>query len=387
MIRADTLAAPAPAPWHLNLLLAGLDEALAAQLGPYLRLENYTAGADILREGEASDRLCLLAAGSVGIYSGSTAERLATVGAGNYFGEMGIFSGKARSATVRAEEPVELWSVTAERLLQFQAASGFDLLAHSHQAHLAVLSQRLDHTNQVAAASMRERMEEYRLRVAFGSLATNIILLLFFYISALGLLRQLATGDTSTPTSSAIIVAVAAAAGWMAHRSGLPWATFGLSWHRWRWVLADALRWSLGLCALMTLVKLVLVLGVPRYAHLRVFEPWVSVKGLGYTFGMYAVYALLAPLQEFMTRGVLQGSLERMLTGRGATAWAVFASAAVFSIMHQHLGLDFALTMLPVGLIWGWMYHRHQSLLGVAISHILIGIWMTGVINLPSLTR
>ena len=131
---------------------------------------------------------------------------------------MGIFSGRTRPATVRAEEPVELWLVTAHGLRRFQAASSFDLLTHSHQVHLAVLSQRLDYTNQVAAASMRARTEEYRLRVSLGSLAINIILLLSFNNSALSLLRELAAGNNTTPTSSAIIVTVTATASWMYHR-------------------------------------------------------------------------------------------------------------------------------------------------------------------------
>jgi membrane protease YdiL (CAAX protease family) len=33
------------------------------------------------------------------------------------------------------------------------------------------------------------------------------------------------------------------------------------------------------------------------------------------------------------------------------------------------------MAFLP-GLFWGWLYSRHRTLIGVTISHILIGAWI-----------
>src|SRR2546423_4909425 len=64
----------------------------------------------ISRRGEVADSLCVLAHGKVAIYgeadSGQARPRLATLHAPAYFGEMGLLTGQARTATVIAESDV-----------------------------------------------------------------------------------------------------------------------------------------------------------------------------------------------------------------------------------------------------------------------------------------
>jgi membrane protease YdiL (CAAX protease family) len=81
----------------------------------------------------------------------------------------------------------------------------------------------------------------------------------------------------------------------------------------------------------------------------------------------------------------MQGALTRMLTGRMVPLKAILVANAVFSVSHQHLGLGYALVVFVPGLFWGWLYHRQGSLLGVSVSHAIIGLWGTGVLDLASL--
>jgi hypothetical protein len=39
------------------------------------------------------------------------------------------------------------------------------------------------------------------------------------------------------------------------------------------------------------------------------------------------------------------------------------------------------------GLFWGWLYLRHQTLVGVSVSHLLIGLWVTGVLDLAAFVQ
>jgi CRP/FNR family transcriptional regulator, cyclic AMP receptor protein len=63
----------------------------------------------LFREGDPSDVAILLVSGSAEVlrYVGDDAIVLGTVHAGEFVGEMGVLEGRARSATVRAAEPVE----------------------------------------------------------------------------------------------------------------------------------------------------------------------------------------------------------------------------------------------------------------------------------------
>jgi membrane protease YdiL (CAAX protease family) len=127
---------------------------------------------------------------------------------------------------------------------------------------------------------------------------------------------------------------------------------------------------------------------VPAYADLPLIAPWQARSGdwLDTTVA-YGLYVLLSPMQEFVARGVIQGCLQHMLSGRHATWRAILVSNAVFSISHQHLGLGYALLVFVPGLFWGWLYQRHRSLVGVSVSHVLIGLWVTGMLDLSALVQ
>lgn len=378
--------APEPQGWRRNHFLADVPPPLLEHLAGLLVASRHAPGTVILTEGEASDRICLLAAGRVGVFKGGDAARLGTVEAGAYFGEMGMLSGAPRSTSVIADTDVVVWSLTQNALQRFQEASGVDLLQLSLKAHAGVLGERLARTNDIAAQWLRERMEQYRIRVSFGMLFTNVILMMFLYTSALGVLRQFSSsGDSSTLTTSALLLLTACGAAWIIKASGFAAATFGFTLARWRWVVADALVWSIAFCLAMTLAKATLLHAIAGYAHLQLFKPWISPAGTGATLLAYALYIGLSPVQEFVARGMMQGSLTKMLTGRLVPLRSVLVANAIFSISHQHLGLGYALAVFVPGLFWGWLYHRHGSLLGVSVSHVLIGLWGTGVLDLTSL--
>lgn len=374
-----------PDDWRGNLFLRKVPAHLLDRLEGLVTRQAHRAGEPVLVEGEPSDRICLLTAGRVGIYKGAERARLGAVEPGSGFGEMGVLSGLPRSTSVVAETDAVVWSISVDALRRFRDTSGIDLLALSLEAHAAVLGDRLASTNDVAAQWLRERMEEYRIRVSFGRLFTNVVLMLFVYTSALGILKEFSsTGSSSTITTSALLVFMALGAAWIMRTSGFPPATFGLTLERWRWVVRDSLLWSAAFCAAMTLAKAALLHFGEGYSHLRLLEPWVSPAGLGATLVAYGLYVVLSPVQELIARGLLQGSLQKMFTGAFVPMRASIVANAVFSVSHQHLGLGYALAVFIPGLFWGWLYHRHGSLLGVSISHVVIGLWGTGVLDLAS---
>ncbi len=80
----------------------------------HLRTEEYPTGAVIIRQGEPGDRFYLLRRGRVEItrrLDDGTEQALAELGPGDYFGEMALLNDEPRTATVRALEPVVLWSL------------------------------------------------------------------------------------------------------------------------------------------------------------------------------------------------------------------------------------------------------------------------------------
>jgi CRP-like cAMP-binding protein len=77
--------------------------------------ESYAPGATLIRQGEAGERLYVIRAGRVEVLRtepGQAAQRVAELGAGDFFGEIALLNACPRTATVRALTPVRAWSLS-----------------------------------------------------------------------------------------------------------------------------------------------------------------------------------------------------------------------------------------------------------------------------------
>jgi CRP/FNR family transcriptional regulator, cyclic AMP receptor protein len=74
------------------------------KIGQLAREVEYPAGAPITREGEPGSELFIIVAGEVDVRR--RARKLATLSAGNYFGEIALITGSPRTATVTTGTPV-----------------------------------------------------------------------------------------------------------------------------------------------------------------------------------------------------------------------------------------------------------------------------------------
>lgn len=117
-------------------------------LAQHFVIERFEADAAIFAEGERGRKMYVICAGSVAVTrgSGDLEVFLASLGAGEYFGESALFEDSKRTANVMASEPTELLSIdraSFEHFLKEQPVAGTHLL---HQM-LKLLWQRLHQTS------------------------------------------------------------------------------------------------------------------------------------------------------------------------------------------------------------------------------------------------
>lgn len=126
-------------------LFAALSPESRAELARRARRLAYDAGESIVEAGEQGDSLLVIDRGRVQIAKGGVV--LATLGPGEFFGEMSLLTGEPRSASARAETPTEVVELdraalapqlerdpalaeTLSRLLAARAASTEERLEH-----------------------------------------------------------------------------------------------------------------------------------------------------------------------------------------------------------------------------------------------------------------
>jgi CRP/FNR family transcriptional regulator, cyclic AMP receptor protein len=103
-------------------LFASLDSKATAELGEYLTIHDYPKSATIVRDGDPGDAMYIIDVGKVRISvtdADGHAVTLAELGPGDFFGEMSMLDGHARSANATATENARLAQLTRDDFLSF----------------------------------------------------------------------------------------------------------------------------------------------------------------------------------------------------------------------------------------------------------------------------
>ncbi len=95
-------------------IFSGLDESHLAMIRQAARDHTFVAGQPVVEEGGADKRMYVILAGTADVLIGG--ETVANLGAGDYFGEIAVFDGGDRTASVTATTDVTAISVNSINL-------------------------------------------------------------------------------------------------------------------------------------------------------------------------------------------------------------------------------------------------------------------------------
>ena len=91
-------------------------------------------------------------------------------------------------------------------------------------------------------------------------------------------------------------------------------------------------------------------------------------------FNMFLLlYGPVVVVQEFLAKGVVQTVIEHVLSDRSAKLWSIITAASLFGLVHIELSVSLAIVSFVFGVYWGIIYIKSKTLVGVCISHFLIG--------------
>lgn len=216
-----------------------------------------------------------------------------------------------------------------------------------------------------------ELEQNLHAREEFGRIFISFVLLIGFYTFVVAIISRPAVQARFGPFlfswAAAIFgVVMLSVAALLIRRSGLPLSSFGVNFHNAGKAIRESLIASAAIIIGFLLFKAWAMANLPSYQGRTLLNP------AGYNL-FFWFYFLVAPIQEFCTRGVFQGSVERTMTGRRKGLWAIIVTSVMFGSFHTYYSLQLALSSMVASLLWGWLYRRHGTLLGVSLSHLLIG--------------
>ncbi|MEX2531594.1 MAG: GAF domain-containing protein [Gemmatimonadota bacterium] len=151
-------------------------------------------------------------------------------------------------------------------------------------------------------------------------------------------------------------------------RNDIPLSEFGVATQGWKRYAFEGALFAIPLILLMPVVKR-LMFGDTE--PLITFARYAEYPRMLFTFDLL-FYIPHSFLQELAARGLIQGSLTRFLVDSNPLV-AVAVTSAIFGVGHLYAGISFAFLTLVVSFIFGLIYLRQGSLVGVTVTHVLCG--------------
>lgn len=366
------------------------------KLGPILavaKVAEFENGEIVVAEGASDQSIFLLLSGSVSIEKttsdGEEAFKLQSLQVGDVFGEMAYVTGERRSATIRAEAGARVLAIDTAAWMESTKSPQSRITFNIARA----LAEKLDASGTATVDALKRDLEHTRYRLGMTQFLLGLMFTFLFYVFAMAFVSLIPGNTTLIDVFSNVtilvcsIVCVA-----FIVMSPFSLSTFGFRWPR-RWIrdLFETMTVTLGLMLGSVVIKWVAIQNLPELSEVSLFYfPGMDVPGrdsiqeFWFTFG----YVLFVPLQEIIVRGSLQSSLFEFFKGsRWCFVISVFVSNGIFAMTHLHISFSLAVVTFFVGTIWGILYHQQKSLVGVTISHTVLGLFVFNTLGMAHMLR
>ena len=359
-------------------LVAELTEEELQVLASITSLHRHEAGVTLLHEHQTTEALIFIYRGTVEVLKDAydlpdpgnllpDEYAITRLGEGAVIGEMSFVDGERTSATVRTAGPCEVLVVPHEAIERV-AVHVPSLYRKLILAVARLVVKRLRGFSEEHVGVLHSRMREALLRQQFATFFV-ITMALFGIASTV----QKLINDGLPPLQQMLyswgfLLLTFAPIAWFVWRLRLPWSTWGLTLRN----TGKSLWEGLALGAVLAVVAVAVRVGLkpPEEA----FVNWGSLanyNSIEFTV-FFIAYGPHCFLQETIGRGVIQGALVRFLP-ESRPLVPILLTSALFGIFHLYVSLSFAAITFGASLLFGWLYHRHRTLVGVTVLHYLIG--------------
>ncbi len=379
-----------------NELFSTMNEAALEQIAAISSFMKLDKNEILIHEGSKANYIYIITNGKFSVYSHSETKdhsvkaHLSILNAGDTVGELAFIDYQPRSATVMAlEDNAAVIRIPYTELHKLATSDFFIKLSK-------ILSKNLRTSNETLINNLRNELIQSKKLLNLGKFVVYVLLLIAFYnLTLKGLVTLVVYPYTNLFASTSVIFIFTVVLTILVRHMGYPLSNYGLNLKNWKTALLESLLFTFLLILAVTGLKWIIIKTIPSAQHMPLIDFSAVINFahinsnhlyLWLTFGIL-VYVIFVNLQEFIARGVLQGSLQDFLQMKHKDLIANIVSSGVFAAMHIHLYSSLALIMFIPSLFWGWLYIRHRTLLGPVVSHIIVGAWAIFALGIDQILK
>ncbi len=329
----------------------------------------------IIQEGQKLDRLYIIKSGQAGVFKHDSKPNHAIeiLDKNDVIGEISFLSSNLTTASVQALNAMELVMINGKKLKE----SKYINIRHILEKHLHnSVTSKLTKTTDLASQFKKNYFIEKQNYSDIMLVAIVLFYMLSIYTLSLPGLHQISgyAHIYDKYVSSFLLFIYLSFTALCLFKLQYPIANLGLNLNNYKVTIKESLKISLVIMILFTVIKIYITLTY------TVNTPVFNFIDSAIYLHEIAIYILLCPIQEFIIRGVVQNLFSRFMNWHSTKEiiWSpIILSNLMFSAFHGHLASLFVtMATFFLGILWGWMFYRQKTLLGVSLSHILIGTWL-----------
>ncbi len=336
------------------------DEVELEELAKLFKIKKYKAKDFLIQENSLNNEVFFLEKGTVEILKTKNNQTfvLRTFQEKEILGEMTFIDSKQRcTAGIQAKDNVEVLSMEKKALDKLP--SKFSFLKYKFPLEvIKAATEKMDNTNQ-------KLVEEIIFQKYFAKFVLLLILCFCWVTLVVGFHEKL---RQDVPFSVIATVTSVIGTGFCIFLIKLlqqPIQFYGVTLNNWKQSLFEGILICSGLIILYNIF-------FPE-------ENFISTQWSYILYGGGTLYIIVAFLQEFVFRGILQSVLQKFYEDEKGY-FSVLVSSLVFSIIHVNYGYLLTILSFLMGLFLGMIYLRHKNLLGVSLIHLCLGCMYTSPI-------
>lgn len=370
--------------FHKSFLFRGLSLKQIERFIAIGELMVFPTNGIIMKEGDVSHDFFLIISGSVEILKQEVSghiHKVGTLSTGDTIGELGILGHEARSATIRTLEDTTVLRIETKAFEKITKDPKISLLTFHN---LAIdLSHRLKHTNDITVGALENSLQQAKDKIYMGNAMVSFFIMSGLYTIFLEVFSHSTQYFLYSFLALALIVLTT-----LMIKSGYSMQFYGITTKNWKKATLESLVYSFLIIIMITLIKYFSIQIVPQLSHeplIKFHQEFVQLQEEGRLLWFFLYIIVSTPIQELIFRGCLQGTIQHFLISPYKGLIANFTASVIFCMAHLFISPTFAFFALIVSLIWGAMYIQQKTLIGVTLSHILVGIWAVHVLGIEHL--
>ncbi len=350
------------------------------------KMRNFHQNEIVCKEGEKSREFYIVIQGKLAILKkvGKQFEQFSLISEGQFFGEMAHLENQRRSATIKALEPVQLLSIDLDRLQQEEDKK---IIYSKIIGKLAKkLSGHLRRTDEVLIHSLKEKIKIMQAYNQISNTLIHFVVLLAIWFNLAAILKLFPTQKETLDLifTQILLFLFAISATYVIKSSGYPLSFYGLTLKNWFKSSLTAALYSIPFLIFFIILKWILIHNMVILKGLPLFT---SLDNLKAVWWLIALYVFMVPVQEIVARGCLQSCFRNFFKGPSRVLMAILISNLLFQMLHTTKEFWVAVVTLFEGFFWGYIFEKQKTIVGVSVSHAIMGTWGYFIVDFNTVLR